>query len=286
MEWYKGRIGRGGGTMRRKGAVEQSVAASSRRTVAYPTGASGRNRKGATVPRPFDDIQQGLTDAARPWTWGVIVVAAGVASATLYARIGYLLVDVNPGLSDIAVDVFGKYLLLVVAVERAATVFVGMFRNRNNVNWSLRIDRIREVLEKEDVPTAVLKQVHARERRLIKKLEALGIIASIDDVSGSAADDYRGYLTSAKHAYEFQRARFNSVSSRYIALVVFVVGVMLASLGLSLFRDLFQQTPAPGAVQAAFLRLADIFVTGGLLGGGSAGLNAVVTKVTDYANRK
>lgn len=238
------------------------------------------------MPGPLDDIQKGLTDAARPWAWGVLVVAAGVVSAALYARVGYLLVDVNPGLSDIAVDVFGKYLLLVVAVERAATVFVGMFRNRNKVDWSLRIDRISEVLEKDDAPAAVLKQVYARERRLVSKLEDRGVIASIDDVSGSAADDYRGYLTSAKHAYEFQRARFNSVSSRYIALVVFVVGVMLASLGLSLFRDVFQQTPAPDAVQAALLRLADIFVTGGLLGGGSAGLNAVVTRVTDYADRK
>lgn len=237
--------------------------------------------------KPSEDIQQGLTDTARPWAWGIFAVAAGVVSAGLYARNGYLLMDVNAGLSDIAVDVFGKYLLLVVAVERAATVFVGMFRNRNKVDWSLRIDRISEVLHQEDAPTAVLKQVHARERRLIKKLEALGIIASIDDVPGSPVDDdYRGYLTSAKHAYEFQRARFNSVSSRYIALVVFVVGIILATLGLSLFRDLFQQTPAPGAVQATFLRLADIFITGGLLGGGSAGLNAVVTKVTDYANRK
>ena len=234
-----------------------------------------------------DGIEQGLTDKARPWVWLLFVVGVGVLSAHLYARNAYLLVDVNNGLSDVAVDVFGKYLVLVVAVERAATVFVGMFRNQSRVDWSLRIDRISEVLAQENAPTAVLKQVFARERRLIKKLEESSIIATIDDVSGATdEDEYRGYLTSAKHAYEFQRARFNSVSNRYVALAVFVVGIILAALGLSLFRDLFQQTPAPGAVQAGFLRLADIFVTGGLLGGGSAGLNAVVTKVSDYANRK
>ena len=59
----------------------------------------------------------------------------------------------------------------------------------------------------------------------------------------------------------------------------------MAAFGLSLFRDLFQQVPAPGPVQAGLLRLADIFVTGGLLGGGSAGLNAVATKVTGFLNR-
>lgn len=234
-----------------------------------------------------DDIQQGLADSARPWVWGVLVVAAGLVSAALYARDPYLLVNVNPGLSDIAVDVFGKYLVLVVAVERAAAVFVGMFRNRNKVDWVLRINRITEVLGQHDTPTAVLKQVHAREERLIKRLETGGVIARIDDVPESPVDDdYRGYLTSAKHAYEFQRARFNSVSARYVALVVFVVGIVLAAMGLSLFQDLFQQTPEPGPIQAAFLRLADILITGGLLGGGSAGLNAVVTRVTDQTNIK
>ena len=239
------------------------------------------------MAEPSNDIQHGLADTARPWVWGVLVGVAGLVSATLYARDPYLLLNVNAGLSDVAVDVFGKYLVLVVAVERAAAVFVGMFRNQNKVNWGLRIDRITEVLGQEDAPAAVLKQVHAREGRLIGKLEAGGVIARIDDLPESPeADDYRGYLTSAKHAYEFQRARFNSVSNRYIALVVFVVGITLAALGLSVFQDVFQQTPAPGPIQAALLRLADIFVTGGLLGGGSAGLNAVVTKVTDHVNRK
>ena len=117
------------------------------------------------MPKRTDAIEQGLTDTARPWVWLVFVVGVAVLSAELYARNAYLLVDVNEGLSDIAVDVFGKYLVLVVAVERAATVFVGMFRNQNSVNWSLRIDRISEVLAQEEAPPAVLKQVHARERR-------------------------------------------------------------------------------------------------------------------------
>lgn len=239
------------------------------------------------TPRKRDAIEQGLTGAVRAWVWFPIVAGIGVLSAELYVRSGYVLLDVNAGLSDVAVDVFGKYMVLVIAVERAAAVFVGMFRNQNKINWSLRIDRISQVLEQEEAPTAVLKQVHAREQRLIRRLEDHGTIAPIDGIPDVPTDDdYRGYLTSAQHAYEFQQARFNSVSNRYVALSVFVAGITLAALGLSLFRDLFSPTPAPGAIQAGFLRLADIFTTGGLLGGGSTGLNAVVNKVSDYANRK
>lgn len=86
-------------------------------------------------------------------------------SSALYAFNGYLLVDVNPELTELGVDVFWKYLFLVVAVERAAAVFVGMFRNQSKVDWSLRIGRISEILRQENAPIAVLKQVHARERR-------------------------------------------------------------------------------------------------------------------------
>ena len=239
------------------------------------------------MPKAHNDISQGLTDTIRPHRWIIVGAVAGLISAVLYACGKYFLVDVNPELSEVAVDVFGKYLVLVVAVERAAAVFVGMFRNQNTVDWSLRINRISEVLKKEKPPIAVLKQVHAREQRLVEKLEADSIIATIDSVPESPdATDYLGYLTSAKHAYEFQRARFNSVSNRYVALAVFVVGILLAALGLSVFRDVFQPAQELGAVQTGGLRLLDIFVTGGLLGGGSAGLNAVVTKVSEFIDRK
>ena len=234
-----------------------------------------------------ESLEQGLADKTRVWVWLAFVVGVGVIASHLYARNAYLLLDANQDLSSVAVDVFGKYLALVVAVERAATVFIGMFRNQNRIYWSIRINRISEVLEQENAPAQVLRLAFNRERRLIKQLEEHRIIATIENIPNAAdKDDYRGYLSAAKHAYEFQRAQFNSVSNRYVALAVLVVGIILAALGLSLFQDVFQQTPAPSAVQAGFLRFADIFMTGGLLGGGSAGLNAVVTKVSDYTIKK
>ena len=231
----------------------------------------------------IDRLEQGLVDRARRKEVFAFVVGVGVVSALLYASDAYLLLKANPELSEILLEVLGKYLVLVVAVERASTVFIGMFRNQNRIHWTVRINRISEVLGQENPPTAVLRQAFKRERRLVKQLEEHAIIDKIDDIPKPASkDEYRGYLSSAKHAYEFLRARFYSISNRYVALVVLVVGVILAALGLSLFQDVFQQTSAPSAVQAGILRFADIFITGGLLGGGSAGLNAVIAKVSDY----
>lgn len=235
----------------------------------------------------IDNPEQGLKDKAPRRELLVLVLGVGIISALLYASDAYLLLDANQGLSDILVDVLGKYLALVVAVERSTTVFIGMFRNQNRINWSIRIRRIKEVLEKEKVSIAVLKQASRRERLLVKELEESSIIAKIDKVPEEAKkDDYRGYLSAAKNAYEFQLAKFDSIGNRYVALAVLVVGVILAALGLSLFQDVFQKVPEQSAVQAGILRFADIFVTGGLLGGGSAGLNAVIAKVSDYTSKR
>ncbi len=208
----------------------------------------------------------------------------------------------NEKLTDIGADVFLKYLFIVVAVERAAAVFVGIFRSQNKVDWSLRINRIGEVLQKDNPPSAVLKYVYSREQRLIKELESEDFVKTIDDIPSNPIDeDYLGYLTSAKHAYEFQRARFNSVSNRYVTKVVFFAGIILASLGLSIFQDLLQNMNLVSAMkeqmdsgeiikvgiefQTGLLRFVDIVITGGLLGGGSAGLNVVGTKVTEFLNK-
>ena len=235
----------------------------------------------------IDKLEQGLVYRARFKLWLGFVVGVGVISALFYASDAYLLLDANQGLSGILVDVLWTYLALVVAVERASTVFINILRNERKVHWAVRINRISEVLGQENAPTAVLRQAFRRERRVVKELEERSIIAKIDNVPKEAKkDDYHGYLSSAKQAYEFQRAQFHSVSNRYVTLAVFVVGIILAALGLSLFQDVFQQTPARSAVQAGFLRIADIFITGGLLGGGGAGLNSVIAKVSDYTNKK
>ena len=232
-------------------------------------------------------LEQGLTDRFRIWVWLVFMFGVGVIGAYQYAANAYILLDASQEPSNVGVDVFGKYLAIVVAVESLAAVFVGMFRDQSRIDWSGRIKSINKVLEKENTPIERLKNAFERERRQIERLKEHSIIVSIDDVPKKPVkDDYCGYLWAAKHAYEYELAEFDSVSNRYVALSVFVAGIILAALGLSLFRDVFQQTQAPSAAQAGLLRVFDIFITGGLLGGGSASLNAVITKVSDYMNKK
>ena len=251
------------------------------------------------------NIEEGLTDKAfQSVMWPLLAVTGGVviASSILYSADHFTLLGVNERLSEIGGDVFLKYLFIVVAAERAAAVFVGMFRSQNRVDWALRINRIGEVLHMDNPPATVLKQVHAREHRLIRQLTEKGIIGRIEDVPASPDnEDYIGYLTSAKHAYEFQKARFDSVSNRYVSRSVFFIGILLAALGLSLFQDLLKDIDLVSmmedqisagalsqsglALQTGLLRFADIIVTGGLLGGGSAGLNAIATRVTEFLNK-
>ena len=236
-----------------------------------------------------DEIRQGLTEQFQHyWLYAMCVgVLLTVISAAIYGfKLTYPLLGVKDNLLNIGPDVFIKYLVLITAVERAAAVFVNFFRNQNKVDWSLRIDRINEVLQKTNPSIAVLKAVYAREHSLIEDLKAKGVIERpIDAVAATQnADEYLGYLTSAKHVYEFQRGRFNSLNTRYVANIVLLASIGMAALGLSLFNDVFQTPQFVRAPQRMLLRLADILVTGGLLGGGSAGLNAVATKLTEVLN--
>ena len=255
------------------------------------------------MQKQFDYINNGLSDDGfRTLPWAIITLFLILLGSILYATNSFAVLGVNTELAELGADVFLKYLFIVVAVERAAAVLVGMARNTGQVDWSLRINRISEILQKDEPVHAVLKQVYTREHRLIIKLQQAKTIGEISDVPEQATNEhYLGYLTSAKHAYEFQRARFTSVSNRYVARIVFFAGIILAILGLSVFRDLFQQTNlvmemadkiesgamnAQGlAWQTGLLRFTDIIVTGGLLGGGSAGLNAAANKMSEFINK-
>lgn len=68
----------------------------------------------------------------------------------------------------------------------------------------------------------------------------------------------------------------------YVTRIVFFAGIVLASFGLSIFGDLLSMANLESQYQIGLLRISDILVTGDLLGGGSAGLNLVANKVSDY----
>ena len=241
------------------------------------------------MAKSYEDIVIGLEESTFSLkSWGFIVSALVLLGSVLYALNYFILLGVPENLTELGGDVFLKYLFIVVAVERAAAVFVGISRNQSKVDWSLRITRISEILKKDNPPTAVLESVYRRENRLVAQLKKSGVIGDIPDVPEDGTnEDYLGYLTSTKHAYEFQRARFDSVSNRYVARAVFFAGILLATLGLSIFQDLLADMgQVTNDWQKGLLRLADIVITGGLLGGGSAGLNALATKMSEFLNKQ
>ncbi|WP_340114867.1 hypothetical protein [Maribellus mangrovi] len=254
--------------------------------------------------KDYEYLDKGLSDKGLKEYYGwILILVAAIIGSVLYANKMFTLVDVNEDLAKLSGDIFLKYIFIVVAVERAAAVFVGMLRSQNKTDWSVRIRRINEILQKDDPSIELLKQVYARERRLTSKLEEKEVIGKIDDVpKNGGIQDYVGFLTSVKYAYEFQRARYDSVSSKYVARTVFFVGIVLATFGISLFQDLLQNMNLVSAMdeelkknmllenglawQSGLLRFADILVTGGLLGGGSAALNSIANKVSEFLNKQ
>ena len=222
----------------------------------------------------------------RWWLAAAATIGLTLFGSVLYALEKYSLIEVNSKLPEILPAVLGKYLLLVVAFERAAAVFVERLRRAHRVDWPLRINRLTEILKKKRPSTKVLELAYVREEEVFEKLTDAGLVVEIPPVGSKAKnDDYVGYLTAAKHAYEFQRARYDSAGNRRVARTVFLAGLFLATLGVSLFADVFTLSKDLGALHRGLLRAVDILVTGGLLGGGSGGLHAAVTKVREFSDR-
>jgi hypothetical protein len=260
-------------------------------------------QKRKIMSKDYQYLSKGISDKGHSAYRGMLIILfVAVAGSVLHANNMFTVVDVNENLAELGADIFLKYLFIVVAVERAAAVFVGILRRQGEVDWSVRIRRINEILEKEKSSIRILKQVYVRERRLTLELEQQGLIGKIEDVPEHGIEqDYIGFLTSAKYAYEFQQARYNSISKKYVARIVFFVGIVLATFGLSIFQDLVQNMNLVSAMdtkiqngelvkagivwQSGLLRFTDILVTGGLLGGGSAALNTLANKVSEFLDK-
>jgi hypothetical protein len=238
----------------------------------------------------------------------MIAIALLVLPGAMYFSSGdIVLLAVNDDLVEDGGNLFLKYFFIVVAVERAAAVFVEIFRTKT-INWNLRISRIQGVLDKEldDISLQVLQQMYFREQRIVGKLMESGemstnLVLGETDVSDEKVkkQEYEAYLVSAKQSYDYLRAEHLAASNRYVAMIVFFGAIVLAVLGLSVFQDIFGNlqltevavktvNTAGQAItgwQKGLLRLSDILITGGLLGGGSAGLNQISIKLNEIMNR-
>ncbi len=243
------------------------------------------------MPDSINDTNIDLTDQSTQlfkW-WGIICFVVIVLSG-MYVIKSFEVVIIKQDLHQVGSDVFLKYLFIVIALERAVAVLVSMMRSQSKVDWSLRLKRINQILALDNPHISDLKQAYALEQRVLKSLNVQELIGNIEGVGENGVDsklaenviieNYRGYLISVKHIYEFQQARFDAITKRYVDQAVFLAGIILAALGVSLFSDLFESINVVSNAQTWMLKIADILVTAGLLGGGSAGLNVVANKVS------
>ncbi|MEE1675805.1 hypothetical protein SNR37_001132 [Agarivorans aestuarii] len=221
-------------------------------------------------------------------TWQVVVAIIILITSLLsvyywgYKDIHFL--SVNPELSDKGSDIFLKYLFIVVAVERAAAVFVSNYRNRKVADWTLRISRIKETLSDESQHLHVLKMVFEREIQVAQKVldkQMVDLLIPPED----NADEYRAALLCIKHSYEFSLARHQSTCNRDVTFFVFISGIVLASLGLSILSDVMLNLTEINGMHGHLIRIADVLITGGLLGGGSAGLNFASTRFAELMKK-
>ena len=222
--------------------------------------------------------------------WWAVICFAVITFAGLYVIEDFEIIKIKTNLHEIGSDVFLKYLFIVIAVERAVAVLVSMFRSPSKVDWSLRLKRVNQILALENPHIADLQKAYALEKRLLKTLDVPALLGKFEanqpltagdaSTQQSIIENYQGYLISVKHIYEFQQARFDAISKRYVDQAVFLSGIILAVLGVSLFNDLFESIHLTSGAQNWMLKIGDILVTGGLLGGGSAGLNVVANKVS------
>ena len=221
-------------------------------------------------------------------TWQVVVAVIIFVTSLIatfywgYKDIHFLVV--NPELSDKGSDIFLKYLFIVVAVERAAAVFVSNYRNRKVADWTLRISRIKETLSDESQHLNVLKMVFEREIQVAQKVldkQMVDLLIPPEDT----ADEYRAALLCIKHSYEFSLARHQSTCNRDVTFFVFISGIVLASLGLSILSDVMMNLTEMSGIHGHLIRIADVLITGGLLGGGSAGLNFASTRFAELMKK-
>ncbi|GAA5214063.1 hypothetical protein ACFSJ3_03910 [Corallincola platygyrae] len=214
------------------------------------------------------------------------LIFIGFVAAGVWGFGDLKLLVVNEHLVESGGDIFLKYLFLALAIERAAAVFVSNYRNRKAVDWSLRISRIKETLDNAEQPVDVLSMVYGREIRVARGVldsQMLDLLPKVKD--GASAEEYRAVLLCLKHSYEFAKARHQSLCNRDITFFVFISGIVLAFLGLSILGDVLADIQGLNNTQEIFLRFADVLITGGLLGGGSSGLNFASTRFAELMKK-
>lgn len=200
-------------------------------------------------------------------------------------------------------DIFTMYAFIIVAIERSAAVWVGIRRNEMSETWKARVRRLDELFEEKGDKEATIKNLssvelftfYKREFKISEKLDKDNILINpLEEPSG--VDDEpdriyksktRGYLRQVRLMYSYQFDQYKRETNDRIAKTVFIVGLILSVVGLSLLNDLINVTfQDKDLLQRLLYRITDIFITGGLLGGGSVGLTKLFNSINNVLSKK
>ncbi len=209
-----------------------------------------------------------------------VALAVCCAGAWFYSQLWFQTIKVDPQLSEKGTDIFLSYLFVVVALERAASVYLNIYRNPGKDKIQRRIERVKDVLEdtkvKEETSLNRLQESYRKEHRIISSLpdnttyKPLELPVDGDRYTTASWDEIRTYLKMTLEAYNFKLSEYESATKKRASRIVFLGGVVVAFLGLSILDDmLIISTEILGPGQVAVFRAIDILITGGLIGGGS-----------------
>lgn len=237
------------------------------------------------------------------FTTGAAIIAVG---AILYSLKFWGIITIKVDLISTWNDVMTKYIFIIVAIERAAAVWIGIKRNKMQDTWKSRVARLDELFTTSEthkegmianLRQAELASLYSQESSIIDKLDPPPngkLIQPAEEGSNADEDDNttkvykskaRGYLRQVRLIYTYRYEQYLRETNNKIAQTVFISGLVLSAIGLSFLNDILDIKSLNSSgllyqVQLGAYRIADIFITGGLIGGGSVGL----TKLFDTIN--
>ena len=215
-----------------------------------------------------------------------LIVAAAVIGGFFYCTECIDTLKLRKDIFTTVPDFLTKYLLVVIAVERSASIYVNIFRKREENKWLKRIARVSRAVEGENVTDTYIRQLYKKENVILDDLDPKTTIlpkhlaeAEDKEVKSSVKiEEVKGYLDSVLRIYQFKLSDYQSDTKRKASYLVFGGGIVLAFFGISILGDLVYLPNMDECMrlQCIGIRLFDILVTGGLLGGGSASFNKFI----------
>ncbi len=201
----------------------------------------------------------------------------------LYSNDAFSTIAIDPELSTKGTDVFLTYIFVVVALERATAVYLRIYRNKGKKNFEKRIARISATIgydAKKPEYNEKLRSSYLKEAPLFLTFKSKDPTVHQPTLpvnppeEGDALDKVKNekllsYFQMILEGYEYKLEDYENGTQRRAARFVFLGGVLMAIMGLSIFDDLLIISQNMQYGQSLLYKLLDILVTGGLIGGGS-----------------